>query len=172
MKWKVRMVAILGAFVILTGFNTLQAELYKWTDENGVVHFTDDYESVPERHRENTTEKDIDMSRNVGSGFPSSAFGTETHSKREFFRSKIGKDYIAKNYEDLAEFVIDAYWEGHTFVIRMRSSTAAALEKEGKADALGEFAAKDICKKLVGEFTCVKIRDDSTGRTIGLGCSE
>ncbi len=40
-------------FVILLCFSTTQssAEVYKWTDDKGVVHFTDDMMQVPEKYR-------------------------------------------------------------------------------------------------------------------------
>ena len=33
------------------------AEMYKWVDEKGTVHFTDDISSIPEKYRENVEER-------------------------------------------------------------------------------------------------------------------
>ncbi len=33
---------------------SIHGELYKWVDEKGTIHFTDDLSSVPERHRQDT----------------------------------------------------------------------------------------------------------------------
>jgi len=34
------------------------AEMYKWVDEKGTVHFTDDISSIPEKYRENVEERE------------------------------------------------------------------------------------------------------------------
>ena len=36
---------------ILFAFSISWAETYKWVDENGTVHFTQDFNSIPERFR-------------------------------------------------------------------------------------------------------------------------
>jgi hypothetical protein len=46
MKWI--LVAILSTFFIS---QLSSAQVYKWVDENGVVHFTDDVTQVPEKYR-------------------------------------------------------------------------------------------------------------------------
>jgi hypothetical protein len=50
-------------FGLLLHFQPAQAEIYKWIDEKGTVHFTEDTETIPERYRKNvesrTTEEDL-----------------------------------------------------------------------------------------------------------------
>jgi len=50
-------------FGLLLHSQSAQAEIYKWIDEKGTVHFTEDPETIPERYRENvksrTTEEDL-----------------------------------------------------------------------------------------------------------------
>lgn len=41
-----------GLFILLMAFaGSAQAEIYRWTDDQGVVHFTDDYALIPEKDR-------------------------------------------------------------------------------------------------------------------------
>ena len=50
-------------FGLLLHSQSAQGEIYKWVDEKGTVHFTEDPEIIPERYRENvksrTTEEDL-----------------------------------------------------------------------------------------------------------------
>jgi len=50
-------------FGLLLHSQSAQTEIYKWIDEKGTVHFTEDPETIPERYRENvksrTTEEDL-----------------------------------------------------------------------------------------------------------------
>ena len=50
-------------FGLLIHSQSAQAEIYKWIDEKGTIHFTEDPETIPERYRENvksrTTEEDL-----------------------------------------------------------------------------------------------------------------
>lgn len=51
-----RILAIL-VVVLVVGFlstQPAQAEIYKWTDDKGGVHFTEDPSAIPEKYRENT----------------------------------------------------------------------------------------------------------------------
>src|SRR5262245_9509881 len=41
----------LGAFLLCGGASTLHAQAYRWQDENGQIHFSDDPSSVPARFR-------------------------------------------------------------------------------------------------------------------------
>ena len=50
-------------FGLLLYSQSAQGEIYKWIDEKGTVHFTEDPETIPEKYRENvksrTTEEDL-----------------------------------------------------------------------------------------------------------------
>lgn len=51
-----RILAIL-VVILVVGFLSTQpvrAEIYKWTDDKGGIHFTEDSSTIPEKYRENT----------------------------------------------------------------------------------------------------------------------
>jgi len=56
-------VLMITLFGLVPIFQLTHAEIYKWVDEKGTVHFTEDPETIPERYRENvksrTTEEDL-----------------------------------------------------------------------------------------------------------------
>lgn len=60
-KVKARTLGMNKAFLILTILMALalpaSAEMYKWVDEKGTVHFTDDISSIPEKYREDVEER-------------------------------------------------------------------------------------------------------------------
>lgn len=56
------MKAILLIFVIFLFTSTLQAAtIYKWVDEKGVKHFTDDYNKIPPKYRDRVMEGKEDV---------------------------------------------------------------------------------------------------------------
>ena len=54
---------ITGALILFFIVSVSHAEVYKWIDEKGTVHFTEDPETIPEKYREQakgrTTEEDL-----------------------------------------------------------------------------------------------------------------
>ena len=61
-KVKARTLGMNKTFLILTILMALalpvSAEMYKWVDEKGTVHFTDDISSIPEKYREDVEERE------------------------------------------------------------------------------------------------------------------
>jgi hypothetical protein len=53
-RWPVAAVAAISLTLCSSGF---AADLYKWTDENGNLHFTDSVQNVPEKHRDQIEKK-------------------------------------------------------------------------------------------------------------------
>jgi hypothetical protein len=47
---KTVLIAVLTIALVITPF-LAGAEVYKWVDEKGDIHFTDDYSKVPEKYR-------------------------------------------------------------------------------------------------------------------------
>jgi len=54
---------IAGALILFLAVSMATAEIYKWVDEKGTVHFTEDPATIPEKYREKaksrTTEEDL-----------------------------------------------------------------------------------------------------------------
>jgi len=71
------------------------AEIYKWTDEKGIVHYTDDILQIPEKHRPTTEE----MGLPEGKGERGIEEGDSTLKKRE----DVYKDRLGRGEE---------YWRG------------------------------------------------------------
>lgn len=82
-------IVILSIFIAETSF----AQVYKWVDEKGVVHFTDDLMQIPEKNRP-TTEK---------IGLPEGKTKTETKTESEPTSTKkkedIYKDQLGRGEE-------------------------------------------------------------------------
>jgi clan AA aspartic protease (TIGR02281 family) len=53
---KMRM-TILSLFIIIVLVSPSYAEMYKWVDEKGTVHFTDDVSTIPEKYRQDVEER-------------------------------------------------------------------------------------------------------------------
>jgi hypothetical protein len=54
MSIKIGMVILMTTlFVILPIFQLAQAEVFKWVDEKGTIHFTEDPATIPEKYRDN-----------------------------------------------------------------------------------------------------------------------
>jgi polyribonucleotide nucleotidyltransferase len=100
MKVMVNRVAMVLSIVILSlslFFQTVHAEIFKWVDEKGTVHFTEDPATIPEKYREKVksrmTEEDL-MS-------PEERARAKKQYEEEI-REKLkkeGKEYDAKEFE-------------------------------------------------------------------------
>jgi len=55
------MICIVLSLLLIVSANLSHAETYKWTDERGGVHYTDDYTKVPERFRPNSKKIENEM---------------------------------------------------------------------------------------------------------------
>lgn len=53
-----RLYLLATVFVLIGNVLSIHAEMYKWVDEDGVVHFTDDPTNIPEKHK-----KDVKKSK-------------------------------------------------------------------------------------------------------------
>jgi len=46
-----KMISVIFILLLLAVVGSAQAEIYRWTDDQGVINFTDDYAQVPPRYR-------------------------------------------------------------------------------------------------------------------------
>mgnify|MGYP006270071921 FL=1 len=50
--------AILPFFIVIVLVSPSYGEMYKWVDEKGTVHFTDDVSTIPEKFRQDVEERE------------------------------------------------------------------------------------------------------------------
>ena len=70
---------LIGISILFYFTSPVYATIYKWTDEKGEVHFTDDQKKIPEKHKENA--KDFDKIEKQGSVTYDPTFGTAEEQK-------------------------------------------------------------------------------------------
>lgn len=51
---------LLGAFILFILFSPVYAEIYKWTDDKGGVHFTEDPSTIPEKYRDKVKSRETE----------------------------------------------------------------------------------------------------------------
>lgn len=67
----------------LTTFKPCYAEIYKWIDEKGTVHFTEDPSKIPERYRNKTVVSEVPESSSEKEAFSISNNSPYTHPSRK-----------------------------------------------------------------------------------------
>jgi hypothetical protein len=65
--------ALLIMAVLLFASTGRTGQVWKWVDERGVVHFTDNAASVPEKYRERIDRRELPEERETSSGAPQEA---------------------------------------------------------------------------------------------------
>jgi len=99
-------------FIFLMSQTSL-AEVYKWVDENGVVHFTDDLIQVPEKYRPKAER--IGLPGETGE---SNVGGESTPKKKEEpYKDRLGRG--------------EQYWKG-----RVEESRKKLIESQARLDVL------------------------------------
>jgi chromosome segregation ATPase len=68
-------------FLFLFAATLSHAQVYKWVDEKGVVHFTDDFSQIPEKHRQSIEKREPAEEK------------TETKGEGQAPQKKEGDDY-------------------------------------------------------------------------------
>jgi hypothetical protein len=67
-----RTFALITGILLLAGF-IQAATIYKWVDEKGVIHFTDEYENVPAAYRDQAKKETVEDSPRTATPPPSRA---------------------------------------------------------------------------------------------------
>jgi chromosome segregation ATPase len=60
LKQEVKMKTLILILLFVFTATLSNAQLYKWVDEKGTVHFTDDITQIPERHRRTVEEREVE----------------------------------------------------------------------------------------------------------------
>ncbi|MGD0627252.1 MAG: DUF4124 domain-containing protein [Thermodesulfobacteriota bacterium] len=58
-------IIVAAVFVLYLFIPLTHAEIYKWTDEKGTVHFTEDPATIPEKYQDKAKIKDTPLNRNI-----------------------------------------------------------------------------------------------------------
>ena len=145
------------AFCIVFFFSISWAETYKWIDEKGTVHFTQDFGSIPEKFREqieikndNTqdSEKKVDKPYKKESNPPSKGRAKE-QVKEQSKKSKEGKQSV--DIKKIETEVTDAF------------TAILSLWKEGKYEALYEYGTLSSKANVAREKFVSQMRNKAWG---------
>jgi hypothetical protein len=93
-----------GAFLIMAILLFASAgrtgEVWRWVDEQGVVHFTDSPDSVPEKYREHIDHRELPGEREASSGTAQEAKEVKEEPRD---RSGRGEDYWVNRANEIKE---------------------------------------------------------------------
>ncbi|MFB3886315.1 MAG: DUF4124 domain-containing protein [Thermodesulfobacteriota bacterium] len=102
---RIETLAVMGLFVIVFIYQPVQAEIYRWIDEKGTIHFTEDPATIPEKYKEKagsrTTEEDLMTPEERAKARAKE----EQEVKERLLREK--KDYDAKELERRVKELVD-----------------------------------------------------------------
>jgi len=117
-------------FLILSEFSF--AEVYKWVDDKGVVHFTDDIIQIPEKYRPQIERLEPSEGR-VGTkieGDSSPAKKGETNQDR----TVTGEEYWKGRVEEWKKKLNDAQERANNFTIKYNELTERFNESKSSAE--------------------------------------
>lgn len=106
--------ALMMAVLLLLAIPVRAQEAYRWVDEKGVVHFTDDYSSIPEKYRGQVEKRSMSPDLEAPApSLPPSVGLNPPFSVPQLFRvpfTRVGNHMIVSgivNRERTAEFILD-----------------------------------------------------------------
>jgi len=129
---------ILSIFMVLflvSGINA--ATIYKWVDEKGVIHFTDEYENVPAAYRDQAKKETVEDSPKVATPPPSRA----PSRKEEVSAGPLGQN--------------EAYWRDK--VRPWKEKLAEAETKSENANAKYMEKSEQLSQRRFGSRTQYKM---------------
>jgi hypothetical protein len=145
-------------FFLILSTSIAFSQAFKWVDEKGNVHFTDDYSQIPEKHRAGSERRDMptgavepkltekDESKSAEKGEPKSSEPRSSQKKEDAYKDRLGRG------ED--------YWRGTVEKWRAQLTTS-----QDRVDALrikyNELTEKfNSSKSSVERATLRKERED------------
>ncbi len=102
---RVAMVLSTVIFSVLLIFQTTHAEIFKWVDEKGTVHFTEDPETIPEKYREKVKSRSTEEDLMTPEDRARARKQYEEEVRERLKREK--KEYDAKELEKRVKEVVD-----------------------------------------------------------------
>ena len=101
---------ILLSLILVLSSSIALGEIYRWTDERGDLHYTDDYTMVPERYRSSI--KKIREEEETGSAKKDA--GGSSKGKENLLRDRLGRG--------------EEYWRGQA--VELKTKAKALQEKD------------------------------------------
>lgn len=142
---------------ILFAFSISWAETYKWVDENGTVHFTQDFNSIPERFRnlaEIRNDKTDDSEIKVDKPVKKESKGQSKEKAKEQVkeqRPRSKEEKQSMNIRKIESEVMDTF------------TTIISLWKAGKFEALYEYGTLSNKTKMAKETFVSRMGNQTWG---------
>ena len=148
-----KIIAII-VFATLIIFSFGWAEIYKWVDEKGTVHFTEDPSTIPEKYREQAREYQIENeeTRKKKTHEEITRQAIETWYRQQ----SLGKiDLMEKMVQDFPE--ISYVWTGEMSLwIKVPVAFTLTLQDLKICEEIGEAVARHY-RQRKGHMVCVHI---------------
>jgi len=153
--------AFIGISVVFFAFQISYAQVYKWVDEKGVTHFTDDASEVPERNRPKSEKINMPQRSDDTTTEEESAPKDATSQKREqAYKDSLGRgeDYWRGQMEqwraklgDLQEKLETLRTKYNELIEKFNASRNTAERGSVRVERDGVKAEMDQCRIEIDE---------------------
>src|SRR4030042_2316788 len=145
------------ALILLFSTGLSFAEVYKWVDEKGVVHFTDDFTQIPEKdqtkvERLGTLEEKVDT-RNEKDPL-SKRKVEETRPREDPYRDRIGKGeaYWKGRVEESSKKLKDAQEKVNNLRVKYNELTEKFNESKSSIERISLRKERDRIKDEIEKY--------------------
>jgi chromosome segregation ATPase len=133
------------------------AEVYKWVDEKGGVHFTDDFIQIPEKYRPQierlgTSEEKIET-KIEGESSPKKKV-EKTRPREDTYRDRIGKgeEYWKGRVEEWSKKLKDAQERVNNLRVKYNELTEKFNESKSSAERINLRKERDQIKNEIDKY--------------------
>ena len=143
---KILIVIIFTVFISQISFT----EVYKWVDEKGVIHFTDDVLQVPEKYRPKAEKMELQEGKEESKGEGDS---TSTR-KEEVYRDRLGRgeDYWKGRVEEWKKKLKDSQERVGTLRIKYNELTERFNDSKSTAERGNLRRERDQVKNEMDQY--------------------
>ena len=146
-------------FILLLLFSTefSFAEVYKWVDEKGVVHFTDDFIQIPEKYRPRVEKLEISEERvetKIEGESLSKKKVEETRPREDPYRDRIGKgeEYWKGRVEEWSKKLRDSRERVDNLRVKYNELTEKFNESKNSAERINLRKERDQIKNEMDRY--------------------
>ncbi len=146
-------------FILLLLFSTefSFAEVYKWVDEKGVVHFTDDFIQIPEKYRPQVEKLGISEERvetKIESESLSKKEVEKTQPREDIYRDRIGKgeEYWKTRIEEWRKKLRDSQERVDRLRVKYNELTEKFNESKSSAERINLRKERDQIKNEMDRY--------------------